>query len=545
MPRMEPQALYTRAKLAWQETESWRPILDDAYSLAAPGRNQFRHSSGQKETPGEDYTYEVFDSTLEHALQRFANRIQADMFPSFQQWAKFIPGKLAEKMPKPVQDEIRAKADQATAVIFSTLANSNFQQAVHEAILDIGFGTASVFVMENPNPDNGDPLVEFVAVNPAEMAFDAGPHGKVWGVFRKHKMRIQNVEPHWPDAENFSDEFKKRLETAHESIDHAMLEECMYYCPETAKWYYDVLLLDEPDKADNAPRCIVKREYKRTRWLTPRWSKNTGEVRGRGPVLQALATAMSLNKAKELLLTNASLQIHPVLTYIDDGVFNPGNFDLTPGSLTAVGYNNGTRGSTIQPLDLGGDLQLTQFIFEEMQMEIKKVMLDDQLPPEQGAVRSATEWTARQKELNDAKSAPQGRFYNEFTVPLMQILLDIHQDLGILDKEMKIDGYAFDLQLVSPFAQAQNINDVNTMAQFVELTVPLGPEVFGPAVKSEEIPRFYATKMGLDLSQIIRSDEERAQLLEQAAQAQQGMAEQEHQFAMEEKNGGTPSQTAG
>lgn len=543
MARMSTSSLYTRCKLAWNETDQWRALLDDAYSLAAPGRNQFRTNS---RTPGESWDYEVFDSTLEHATQRFANRIQAEMFPSFQEWAKFIPGKLVERLPKPVQDEVRARADQATAVIFSTLANSNFAQASHEAIMDIAFGMASVFVLENTKPESGEPLVSFVAVNPAEMAFDSGPHGRVDGVFRKHKMRVHNVRKHWPDVTNLTEEFLAREKVSLENKDEVVLQECMYHCPDSNKWFYDVLLEDTSNSSESAPRRVVERRYNKNRWLTPRWSKNTGETRGRGPVLQALATAMSLNKAKELLLTNASLQIHPVISYIDDGVFNAGNFDLSPGSLTAVGYNNGTRGSTLQPLDLGGDLQLTQFVFEEMQMEIKKIMLDDQLPPEQGAVKSATEWTARMKELNDAKAAPLGRFYNEFTVPLMQVLLDIHQDAGILDKDMKIDGYAYDIQLVSPFAQAQNVNDVNAMAQFVELTAPLGPEVFGPAVKAENIPRYYALKMGLDITEIIRSEEERAQLLQQAAEVQQGQAEQEQQFAMEQKGaGGGGQQQAG
>jgi hypothetical protein len=253
--------------------------------------------------------------------------------------------------------------------------------------------------------------------------------------------------------------------------------------------------------------------------------------------LQALPTAKSLNKAKELLFINASLQIHPILTYIDDGIFNAGTFSLIPGSMTAVGYNAGSRGPSIQALDLGGDLRLSQFIFEEMQMDIKKIMLDDQLPPDKGSVRSATEFNSRERELFQNKGAPVARIHYEFTQPIMRILLDVHTKKGIL-QDVKYDGRIIDLKVTAPFAQTQSANEVHSMAQLLEFKPMIGEEVFHTAIRTENIPEFFVDKLGISISKYVRTAEERAKIIEQGAAVMKQQQQQEQDAALEQKEAG-------
>jgi hypothetical protein len=390
MARMTVADLTQRAKLAWVETEQHRTVLDDAYSIAAPHRNRFSGSH----TPGDQPGNEIFDSTLMHSLSRFANRIQTSLFPAFQDWAEFIPGNTATAILRgegqEQLNEIRAKADSATAICFASIHNSNFAQAVHEMLFDLAFGTGVMLINELPV---GTPSVlECVSANPAEMAFDSGPYGKIWGVFRKHKVRPHLMKAMWPDFKEPAgwEEVLKNSETTVKTVD---IDEATYYDEETGKWMFDIIYYGESKVASKSAGIrVVERETDNCRWIIPRWSLMSGQTRGHGPVLEALPTAKSLNKAKELLLINGSFQIHPMFSYIDDGVFNPGTFKLVPGALNAVSSNGGTRGPSIDTINVGGDLRLTQFIFENMQMDIKKIMLDDQLPPDQGGVRSATEW---------------------------------------------------------------------------------------------------------------------------------------------------------
>lgn len=527
---MPVKELKERVDAAWKIDQNWASMLNDVYELSCPGRNQFQ----KQLVEGEEVGNEVFDSTLEHSLNRLANRIVAELFPPFQDWARYIPGTTAEILPPEVLTDIRGKTDAATAVVMASLKNTNFSQAVHEVILDFAHGTGFMLVVDTP-PETGG-LLDFVAVNPADVAVDHGPRGLVWGIFRKHKMKPHQVSQTWPDAKGFDDSWEEKLKQTYKSDEKVELDEAFYYSDQTKKWYMDVLM--RPSERDK-PIRLVERSYDKTRWLVPRWTRFTGEARGRGPALQAFHTARTLNKAKELLLINGSIQLQPPISFVDDGVFNVANFDLSPLSLNAVGYNKGgPRGATLEKMDLGGDLQLAQFIFEEMQMDIKKIMLDDQLPPEGGSVRSATEWTARQKELNDSKAAPFARFFSEFTRPLMDILLDVHQRAGVLEDEFSVDGHMVDVQITSPFAQAQNINEVNTMAQYVELVTPLGPEVLATRVKMENVPKYYARRMGLSEDEFTRNDEEAQQVIQAAQQAQAEEAEAEQSRVMEQQNGG-------
>lgn len=529
--QMSVTALKKRIEKAWNETDQWRSYLDDAYKLAAPGRNRF----GGTRTPGDQPGNEVFDSTLMSATNRFANRLQAELYPAFQEWVKLTPDKPVDTLEEDEQRQIAIEAEVATALVFATIGGSNFSTIINPVLIDLAFGQAAIHV--DDTPIESDQLLEFVAVNPADLAFDCGPHGATWGIFRRHRLPAWLVEKTWqkadvPDTPEWRDKVEKSM-TGDVEVD---VDEACYYCSKDGVWHTDILLNSDP--ANRAtPLRILGTKRKQCRWIVPRWSHITGESRGRGPVLQALPEAKSLNKAKELLLINGSFQIHPAQTYLDDGVFNPGNFSLIPGSLTPVGYNSGARGATIQKLDVGGDLHLTQFIFEDMQMSIKKIMLDDQLPPEQGAVRSATEWNARQQELANNIGAPFGRIFHELTRPLIEVVLDILRDRGILEKHISIKGKLFDLKVTSPFAQAQNVNEVGAMAHFLELAgLYLAPEEYEQYIKKPSITSYFAQRLGLPLEETVytAAEVEQKKAEEQQQAAAMMAAEQQAEIAKEE-----------
>ena len=524
MPRIPVEDLVIRIAHAWEDTESWRTQLNDAYKLAAPGRNGY----GGSRTPGDQPGNEIFDETLLSSLTRFVNRIQSELFPSFENWAKFEAGDTVKGIDEEQAIQLGALADVATDVCFATIRSSNFSQALTEMLYDLAFGTGVMMINETPV---GSPsLIECIAVDTSEMAFDAGPHGKVWGVFRKHTMRPHLVVETWPDAK-FPEGWDAYVKEAMKTKSTVDIDEAMYYNSERDIWYFDILLSKESAKRFNGPPRIVEREFKRSIWLVPRWSRRTGEVRGRGPVLEALPAAKTLNRVKELLLINASVQIHPIHTYLDDNVFNPGTMSMVPGSIIAVGNNAGHRGPTLQKLDMGGDLRLTQFIFEDQRMSIKKIMLDDQLPQETSSIRSATEWTSRQKELFQNIQAPYSRLFSEFTKPFMQLVLDAHIRAGVLPP-MEVDGHNISLRATSNLSQGENINDISSMAQLIEMTSALGEEILHKSVNTREVPRFYGERMGLP-GKYFPTAEQMAEAEEEANKNQQALMEQEQENAMQ------------
>jgi hypothetical protein len=80
MPKLEVGQVMEREAQAQARKDDWRSVYEDCYEFALPQRNLY---SGYYEggVSGKNKMARVFDSTAIHATQRFANRIQAGLFP--------------------------------------------------------------------------------------------------------------------------------------------------------------------------------------------------------------------------------------------------------------------------------------------------------------------------------------------------------------------------------------------------------------------------------------------------------------------------------
>jgi len=125
-----------------------------------------------------------------------------------------------------------------------------------------------------------------------------------------------------------------------------MVSEGVVFDPKTKRYYGCLWVADEErfswteDFGESSP------------WVTGRYTKVAGEVRGRGTAMQALPDVRSLNKAKEFVLQKAAIDLAGMYTATDDGVTNPYNMVIAPGVVIPVGSNNSNNPS-IQRLDTG------------------------------------------------------------------------------------------------------------------------------------------------------------------------------------------------
>ena len=95
------------------------------------------------------------------------------------------------------------------------------------------------------------------------------------------------------------------------------------------EWTY--YIISETDKAILFSSVLKSRSE--LPWITTRWSKSGFEVWGRGPVLQAMPAIKTLNLTVQLILENAEMAIAGSYVYDDDGVFNPDNITIQPGTF--------------------------------------------------------------------------------------------------------------------------------------------------------------------------------------------------------------------
>jgi hypothetical protein len=527
MARLSPDKVAKRSGTAWRVKDQWRDLRTSAYELALPHRNPY-HSGGDgrtKQTPGVRKMDRVFDSTLMTMTTRLANRLQTELTPPFQKWSKLVPGAF---IPDQNKAEVQKRLDPLTDAMFAAIHVSNFDTAINEFFLDLAIGTGVMMVMKG---DDEMP-VRYICVPQAQVAFEEGPWGGINGVYRKHSMKVRLIEETWKGFEFKKPEgFDDMVEDDGEK--EINLIEATYWDAKDEKWYYEVLWegpsSNSKSKTKRVQERIIEDEFDESPWIVARWIKVPGEVEGRGPVLFALPDAKTLNKLKELVLMNASIAVSGVWTAVDDGVLNPNTVRIQPGAVVPVARNGGALGASLQPLKTGADFNVASILGEDLISSIKKIMMDSTLPPETGTPASATEIIARLKDLQSDIGSSFGRLMTELIRPLVQKTLAVLAEMKIIalqpGQKIKVNGGTVDVQVQSPLAQAQGLNEVQTAVQWMSLVQNIGPEAFLLGVNIEDAPEWLGRKMGV-AGELMRTREQRSQVQKLvgalAAQQQQG-----------------------
>ncbi len=493
--RLLPETVIKRASKAQARKDEWRDVFEQCYKYALPQRNL--HNSWEGGARGQSKMSDVFDSTAINSTQRFANRLQSVLFPPYQNWCRLVAG---DEVPPEHRDDVQRALDFYGERFFSVLRQSSFDLAISEFLLDLAVGTGAMLIQP------GEP-VSFESVPLFLIAVEEGPSGRIDTVYRKLRIKCEAISQQWPDAELCEDLREKLREHPTDDVD---LLEATIYIPDGNYWCYHVI--HEPDKHD-----VVYREMTSSPWVIARWCKAAGEALGRGPLLSALPDIATLNQTKKLLLQNASLGISGMYTAADDGVLNPQTIRIQPGAIIPVARNGGPQGASLQPLQRSGDVNLSQLIINDLTVSIKKIMLDDTLPPDTMSARSATEVNARMQELASNMGSAFGRLITEAMIPIVSRTLDVMDQENIIDLPLKVDGRQIKVVPISPLAKAQANDELGSVLQFAQLAAQSGP-AGQVALNQTELINFVADRLGVP-ARLMNTEEQRAELM--AVQQQQ------------------------
>ena len=494
------EQIMKRHAVAQRRKDNWRQIYEDCYEFALPQRNLYDGYYEGNGAPGQNKLSRVFDSTAINATQRFANRLQAGLFPAYGQWCRLEPG---PDIPEDRRMEAQMALDIYADKMFALLRQTNFDLAMGEFLLDLAVGTAVMLIQP------GDDLtpIRFTAVPQYLVAIEEGAYGKVDNVYRRMKMKGEAISQHWPDAE-IPPRLQRMIEDKPtEEID---LVEATLYMPDEGDFCYHVIWPEGKNQ-------LLMRRMRSSPWIVARYMKVAGEVYGRGPLVTAIPDIKTLNKTLELLLKNASLSIAGVYTAADDGVLNPQTIRIAPGAIIPVARNGGPQGESLRQLPRSGDFNVSQIVINDLRINVKKIMLDDTLPPDNMSARSATEVAERMKELSQNLGSAFGRLINETMIPMVARILYVMDERGLIELPLRVNGLEVKVTPVSPIAQAQNMGDIEKIMQWVQLSSALGPQ--GQiAVKTDSISDYVADKLGVP-ADLRTTPQEREQILEQGAQA--------------------------
>ena len=504
--RLTPEEIMKRQDLAQRKKDEFQQLYQDAYEFALPQRQLYGVWEGG--ASGMKKMQRVFDSTAINSTQRFANRLQSVVFPPQRKWCKLDPGL---DIPLERKPQAQAILDLYGEKMFAVLRQSNFDIAMGEFLLDLAVGTACMMVQ----PGDDVAPINFIPVPLFLVSYEEGANGQVDNVYRRMRMKGESIQRQWPDAK-IPPELQRKI--ADKPTDDVELLEATIYDHGRGDYCYHVI--DKVTKTE-----LVYRRKKYSPWVISRYMKVAGEICGRGPLMTALPDIKTLNKTIELLLKNASLAVSGVYTAADDGVLNPNTVKIVPGAIIPVARNGGPQGPALQALPRSGDFNVTQLVINDLRQNVKRILLDESLPPENMSARSATEIVERMKELSQNLGSAFGRLINETMIPLVAKILEVMDERGLIDLPLRVNGLEVKVSPVSPLANAQAMDEVNGALQFAQIVQQMGPEG-SVAIKMGDMIDYLGDKLGVPAA--LRNDAaERAFLIEQqAAQQAQAMAAQ-------------------
>jgi len=455
MAQRDAEAVLARYRRARAHREAWEGLWQDAIDHTLPQRDRDAGAGGGR-------TARLFDATAGDAAEQLAASLLAQLTPPWSRWFGLAPG---SEVDDAEAGALNGTLEHAADVLQGHLDRSNFAVEIHQCYLDlVVYGTAVLQFEEAPL---GAPSAfRFTAVPLAETVLDAGPDGALDVTYRRREVTAAQL------ANRFgADVLPTALAEAAAAGDaddrrHGLIEAVL---PDGVAYDY-MALLEAPDGADGPP-VLAEGRFARSPFITFRWMKAPGEIYGRSPVMRALPDIKTANKVVELTLKNASIAVAGIWQADDDGVLNPANVQLTPGSIVPKAVGS----SGLQPLEPAGTFDVSQLVLSDLRERIRRTLLVNQLGAIDSPNMTATEVLERTAEVTRLLGATYGRLQAELLTPMIARALAILERRGAI-RPISLDGRLVELQPRSPLAQVQARKDIANTMTWVEKAAALGQD---------------------------------------------------------------------
>lgn len=497
---------------AQERQQKWENLCKEAYEIAMPERNVY-----DKTTEGQDESQGIFDSTAMIASNSFVSTMLRLLFPPDTPFAKLS---LGPTIPEQDKTELQEILDKVNEIHFNAVKASNFYVEIVPFLYDLFVGTACLLVQK------GDVYKPFVhkAIPMNQLAFEESPEGEPNCVYRKWKLKEDEVLQMWPKGTYTQEGEKGGCPKEVEVL------ECVYYDNEERVWQYAVINFAKKEYIYQAP-------MKFNPFNVARWTNISGEINGRGPLLQALPEFRFLNRLKYFTSEGMPFRIFPILTVTDDDALDADKFVLQPGTLNKVERNGGPNGPSVQALNYGGDVNYEQYQVEEVRYNIKKLTLDDQMPAMNGPVKSATEWIQRAQEIRKDRTVAFSKIQTEVIRQVFIKQMHILYEMGALPQEFyqyfkieDINQFVLKMDVESPVSRQEKLEDAQQAFSILQAMLATDPNATQTVFKTEEMFEDLGIALGIK-AKYVRNATEREQL--KAAQAEQ-LSAMQNEEAMRE-----------
>lgn len=542
MKNQETDQFASRLLSQWEQMKSDRKAnFDTLYEEIALFVKPSRVGFNTEFTPGTKLTGELMDSTAPDASQKLAFFIHGALVSSTSDWFGLdIKGAKLSNAGKRWMEANVALEQEA-------FADSNWDAASEEAIEDaVDFGIGAIWSEERSKKfsrgKKGFRGLRFEALHPNSYWFEIDEEGNPAVIYRLVQMSARAAKTRWGDelSEKILKGFEKEPQKLH---DFLLVVEPRADVPKSfrnktpknrpfASFWIDVegkKLLEEGGYFE-FPCAIFP------------WSRASGEIRGRGPVMTALPDIRTLNKAEEFGLKAWAKVIDPPMKRRRRGV--EGSVHSKPGGITTV-----RNMEDLEPLYPANAFRfdVSEIKQANKKASIEKILFVDQiqLPPlRESKTMSATEIERRFEQATKILGSAFGRIKNEGIGPVVKrsffIMLRAKAFGPIpegLDKELLQVSYK------NPFERAQKQSDVVSTERFLTDVTALaqtsGMEGVMDRIDQDGVVEVLHEGFSAP-SKVLRSktDAQKARATRQEAQAEQERLDQAEQGSQTLKNVG-------
>lgn len=448
------EMIMKRFETAQKRRSSWISLWDECYDFALPQRSDF---SGIN-TVGQNRTNKIYDATAMDAAEQLAASLLGQLTPSWSQWFGLKPG---PDLSSSEADSLAPILEKTAKTIQAHFDRSNFAVEIHQCYLDLVVGGTASLSFEENEPGEFSAF-KFAAIPLTNIILEEGNSGYLDGAFRLIKMNLDEITARFPFAEIPSDVIKKA--TQDPSAEFSVLETVL---PNNLVYEYTAILSEDK----NNPIFLKEGQFDTSPILSFRWMKSPGEIYGRSPVMKALPDIKTANKVVELILKNASIAVTGIWQADDDGVLNPANIELAPGTIIPKAIDS----KGLQPLEMPGRFDVSQLILDSLQARIRRALLADKLLPVTGPARTATEVLERSAEMSMLLGATYGRLQSELLTPLIKRAFAILKRRGEVP-DISLDGRLVAVDYRSPLARSQGQRNVQNTLSWINSVLSMGPE---------------------------------------------------------------------
>lgn len=493
-----------RSEKAWNQRSPWNAIYQEAYDYAVPMRRPGNTNGARVKTPDR-----LFDMTAPMSAMYFAGNLQRDLFPSGQPTFTLETGPIAAAAIGPQGVKVYDRElEKVAKTIHPFFLAGDWDTAVHEMCVDLAVGTGAIIPIKGTvrNP------VTFACIPFDQLAISVDAFGRVRLVSWKQMIEHEQLLEAFPDAdwpEGFKEAAKKK------PSDEVELFQDFYADPAGAGWHFVAYV----------NKCVKPIKHERTRTqpvAVPRYYRIPGEAYGRGVILTALPSIKTLNKAQELALKSAAINMLGIWGYRAGGTFNPDTVRMGPGEFWPMQATGGVLGPDVQRLDpASARFDVAKMLIGDLQDQIKQAMFDTRLPDYQGTPRAASEIAARLRQKADVHIGAFGRLVNEIMPVIVPRVAEILSELGMLPgTPLQIDELLVSIKVRSPMAAALNADRLASIANYWEMVSAIaGPQNAGLYADVEKILERVAD--GLQIDKELVPDEERKKVLMAEMERQQ------------------------